>query len=71
MVGPEGTSALLVRPGRAAEIADALRLLFTDPELGARLGANGRARVLEQMTIERMTDEMTRVYGLALRNGSS
>ena len=69
VVGSNGDAGLLVRPGRPAELAAAIERLFGDPELRARLGANGRAAVLEGMTIERMADAMLRVYEAALEGG--
>jgi glycosyltransferase involved in cell wall biosynthesis len=41
----EGTDGLLVTPGRAGELAAALRGLATDPELRRRLGAAARRKV--------------------------
>ncbi len=69
MLGPDGESGLLVRPGKPTELADALRRLFADPALRERMGENGRAAVLAEMTVERMTDAMTEVYERAL-NGA-
>jgi glycosyltransferase involved in cell wall biosynthesis len=39
----DGTTALLVPPGDAAAMADAVRRLLGDPELARRLSRNGRA----------------------------
>lgn len=69
MLGADGQAGLLVRPGKPAELAQALRRLFDDPKLRKRLGENGRAAVLSEMTVERMTDAMTAVYERAL-NGA-
>ena len=39
----DGESALLVRPGDPAGLADAVSRLAADPELARRVGAGGRA----------------------------
>jgi len=41
-------TGLLVQPGDALELAEAVQRLASDPALKERLGANGRRRVLEQ-----------------------
>ncbi len=51
----EGTSGLLVTPGRADELADALDRLVTDPELRARLGRAGRQAVRDGYDLARWT----------------
>ena len=66
MLGPDGEAGLLVRPGRSAEVAQALGRLFADRALRERMGAKGRAAVLTDMTVERMADAMTEVYEEAL-----
>lgn len=43
----DGKTGLLVEPGSAAAIAEAVCKLMDDPALAARLGADGRKRVLE------------------------
>jgi glycosyltransferase involved in cell wall biosynthesis len=51
VVGPDGGAALLVPPGDAGALAVALgTVLDRHPDLGVRLGAAGRARVLERFT---------------------
>jgi glycosyltransferase involved in cell wall biosynthesis len=67
----DGDAGLLVRPGRADELAAAIGRLFADPELRERLGANGRAAVLDGMTVESMADAMLRVYEAALGGGGA
>ena len=67
MLGAEGEAGLLVKPGKPGELADALRRLFADPSLRARMGEKGRKAVLAEMTVERMTDAMTEVYDRARR----
>jgi glycosyltransferase involved in cell wall biosynthesis len=46
-------NGLLVPPGRADLVADALVRLARDPELRARLGRAGRARVVDAFDIRR------------------
>jgi glycosyltransferase involved in cell wall biosynthesis len=48
----DGTSALLVRPGHAGELAGAMLRLAGDPALGARLGAEARRIAVESYTWE-------------------
>ena len=50
VVGPDGVSALHVPPGDPEALAAAIGRLLDDPELAARLGAAGRARVVERFT---------------------
>ncbi len=50
VAGPDGETCLAVPPGDAAALAAALDRLLADPALRARLGAAGRARVLERFT---------------------
>jgi len=51
----DGVSGLLVTPARVDELADALDRLAGDPGLRARLGAAGRAAVLEGYDVARWT----------------
>lgn len=50
VVGESGGSGLLVPPGDPAALAQAIACILSNPELAARLGANGRTRVLERFT---------------------
>lgn len=50
VAGPDGETCLAVPPADAGALADALGRLLGDPELRARLGAAGRARVLARFT---------------------
>lgn len=47
VVGPDGQCADLVTPGDVGELEAALAAMLDDPERRARMGAAGRARVLE------------------------
>jgi colanic acid/amylovoran biosynthesis glycosyltransferase len=57
-----GVSGLLVEPGDADVLADALATLTVDPSLRRRMGAAGRARVLAEFDIDRCAAELHRVY---------
>jgi len=48
VVGPDGVTALHVPPGDAAALAARIAGALDDPELRARVGAAGRARVAER-----------------------
>jgi len=48
VAGESEVSALLVEPGDSDALAAALGRVLADPELGARLGANARQRVLDK-----------------------
>jgi glycosyltransferase involved in cell wall biosynthesis len=50
VVGPDGLASLHVPPGDSDALAHAMARLFDDAALRARLGADGRARVLERYT---------------------
>ncbi len=50
VVGPDGVSALHVPPGDPDALAVAIGRVLDDPDLAARLGAAGRARVVELYT---------------------
>jgi len=50
VVGPDGVSALHVPPADPEALAAAIGRVLDDPDLAARLGAAGRARVVELYT---------------------
>ena len=52
VVGTDGDTGLLVPPGDPSALAGAIARLLDDPELRARLGSAGRARVLGRFTWE-------------------
>jgi glycosyltransferase involved in cell wall biosynthesis len=60
-----GDAGLLVRPGDAAELADALQRLLGDAALRAELGARGRAHAA-RFSWERAAAETVAVYHRAL-----
>ena len=62
----DGVTGLIVPPGDATALADALRRLLADDDLRARLGAQARARALSEFTIPRMVERTLQVYAEAV-----
>lgn len=62
VVGTDGRSAVLVQPGDAAELADALGALLDDDERRHSIGAVGRSRVETSYTWRRVAESMVEVY---------
>ena len=54
----DGVTGLLVPPADPAALADALERLAHDPELGARLGRAGRAKVLREFELANNTTQL-------------
>lgn len=50
VVGKDGETALVVPPGDSDALATKIREALDDPELRARVGANGRQRVIDRWT---------------------
>jgi glycosyltransferase involved in cell wall biosynthesis len=59
----QGETGLLVPAGDPEPLARGLARLASDPDERARMGAAGRARVLEHFGLDRMVDETLAVYG--------
>ena len=59
----DGVNGFLVPLRQVESLAAALRTLLNDPALRARMGAAGRARVLEQYSLPRVVDAHLAVYG--------
>jgi glycosyltransferase involved in cell wall biosynthesis len=66
LVVPQQTG-FLVPPGSAADLGEALAKLVRDPELRARQGANGRARVEEHFRIEPTVERFVGIYRAVTR----
>jgi glycosyltransferase involved in cell wall biosynthesis len=58
----EGEDGFLVEAGDVDALADRLARLAADPELRERLGAAGRARVIPRYSVERLVDDVDRLY---------
>jgi glycosyltransferase involved in cell wall biosynthesis len=58
----DGVDGFLVDVGDADALAGRLAELAADPERRARMGAVGRERVLERYTVERLVDDVDRLY---------
>ncbi|MFZ3557288.1 MULTISPECIES: glycosyltransferase family 4 protein [unclassified Streptomyces] len=66
VAGPDGETCLAVPTGDAGALAAALGRLLGDRELRARLGAEGRARVLERFTWARAAQGTVELYREAM-----
>jgi len=58
----EGEHGLLVPPGDAPALADAMRTLLGDAALRQRLGAAGRERVCQNFSRARLAREVRELY---------
>ncbi len=58
----EGGSALLVRPGNPAELAEALARVLSDSGLRKRLAENGRASFEARFSPEALTEALREIY---------
>lgn len=63
----DGETGILVEPGNAAELADAIEKLSVDRELAVSMGEKGKKRLEECYTVERMVEETISVYKSMLR----
>jgi glycosyltransferase involved in cell wall biosynthesis len=66
VVGPDGVSALHVPPGDPEALAASVGRLLDDPALAARLGAAGRARVIERFTWRAVAEQTVAWYRAVL-----
>ena len=58
----DGVDGFLVERGDTSAMAERLAQLAADPELGVRLGAAGRDRVLDRYGVGRLLDDVDRLY---------
>jgi glycosyltransferase involved in cell wall biosynthesis len=58
----EGEDGFLVEAGATNELADRLARLARDPELRQRMGNAGRSRVVPRYAVERLVDDVDRLY---------
>lgn len=62
---------LLIPPGRADDLAEALETLLTDPTFHRDLAANGRTRVLEEFDTDRSAEQLLAIFEEMLEGQSS
>ena len=58
----DGRTGLLVPPGDARAVAEALRRMLPDPAAARRMGAAARARFLDQFHVDRMVEQTALIY---------
>jgi glycosyltransferase involved in cell wall biosynthesis len=58
----EGEDGFLVEPGATGDLADRLAQLARDPRLRERMGRAGRERVLPRYAVDRLVDDVDRLY---------
>ncbi|MEO6324469.1 MAG: glycosyltransferase family 4 protein, partial [Thermoanaerobaculia bacterium] len=58
----QGENGFLVPPRAVEPLAEALRTLILDPELGHRMGARGRAIVIAEFSLERVIASTLKIY---------
>ncbi len=66
----DGETGLLIRPGIAEELVDALKRLAADPPLRRRMGAAGRQRLQRGYRLEDVARAVDSVYAEACRERS-
>jgi glycosyltransferase involved in cell wall biosynthesis len=62
----EGETGLYVNPGDVEDLRSAIQYLLDNPEEAARMGANGRARVMREMTLDRYSEKLGQVVHAAV-----
>jgi glycogen synthase len=65
VIGESGQYGMLIPPGDVPALTQAMRTLLGDEQLRRRLGEAARRRVLQEYTIERMTEKTLAVYEVA------
>lgn len=64
----DGKTGLLVEPGNAEALAEALVRILSQPDLAASLGAQAREKAQREYGAEIMTEKIVKVYEKALSN---
>ena len=62
----DGETGLLAEPGNAADFAEKIGRIWTDPGLARRLGRNARRRVESEFSHQAHFDRLARVYAQAI-----
>jgi glycosyltransferase involved in cell wall biosynthesis len=65
----EGRTGLLVPPGDVSALGDALLDLLRNPQQARRMGRAGRRRVERHFSLERMLDEVERLFEEVIEGG--
>jgi glycosyltransferase involved in cell wall biosynthesis len=63
-----GDAAVYVQPNEVDELASAIERLLDDPELRARMGAEGRRRVEEELGWHHSVESLRRAFARALES---
>ena len=58
----DGLDGILVPPAQPDRLAEALRTILTNPERAWQMGQQGRQRVADRFTIQRMLDELEALF---------
>ncbi|MDP9344988.1 MAG: glycosyltransferase [Actinomycetota bacterium] len=61
-------SGILVPPGRADAVADALALFASDPKRRAALGRAGRAKIIAEFDVNRSAERLRNLFAAALND---
>lgn len=67
----DGVNGLIIPPNDPDALAAALERLYRDRDLGARLGAAGRQRVVENFTWEHFGERLLEAYRVVLAKGDA
>src|SRR3954471_5045844 len=67
----EGEDGFLVEPGAIGDLADRLAQLARDPQLRERMGRAGRDRVMSRYAVERLVEDVDRLYRSLLSAGAA
>jgi glycosyltransferase involved in cell wall biosynthesis len=58
----DGVSGILTTPGDPVELADAIQRVLGDAEFAHRLASDGRRRIVERFTIQRVARDVEQLY---------